>query len=156
FLRERRFDEGTRVEKAQGGVAMKQGARRFRIRYDDSTREPSELRRIPARIELDALDESRMNDRGAEADVIEKRNANAVQEVSDVAGRGSSDEEVRNAARHRRHAGKNFDGSKGVAERAWKLLDFRLRHRAGRGRRRFLSSNRDFDRRILRRRLASE
>jgi hypothetical protein len=72
----------------------------------------------PKRVQVDSLDQAGMNHGGPYHDVIEQRDAHAVEEVADVAGRGAAHVEERQARRDRRHARQGLDRPERIAERA--------------------------------------
>ena len=85
-------------------------------------------RGITARVEVDAIDQRRMDDARAEREVVEQRHADAVDEVAGVPGRSAAHEEERQAADDRRDAGHHVDRAEGVAECARQVAYVLFRH----------------------------
>ena len=131
---ERRLDDGAGVDEADVPFGVELGSRRPRLTRDDRAGEPPILRGISSFVEVDAIDERRMNDAGAEPEVKEDRDANVVEEVADVAGRRAAHVEVREPRDDRRHAGHHFDGAKWISERAGEQAHLGARHRLRRWR----------------------
>lgn len=134
-LREPGLDHRAGVEQAEVALAVRDGARRGRLARHDAAREPTEARRVPARIEVDAIDHAGVDDRGPEPDVVQVRNADAVEEVTHVARRRAAHVEERQPRHDRRDPGHRLDRTKGIAERAGELAHFgaRERHHRRRG-----------------------
>ena len=128
---ERRLDERAGVEGAQVVLAVQLLGRRDRLAGDDAAREAPEARGVPARVEVDAVDERGVDDRRTDADVEEVRDADAVEVVADVAGRGAADVEVGQPRDDRRDARHDLDGAERVAEDAGNLADLGARERGG-------------------------
>jgi hypothetical protein len=74
--------------------------------------------RVAARVEIDALDEARVDHRGARRRVEEIGHADPVEEIPDVARRGAAYVEERQPRDDRRDAGEDLDRAEGVAEGA--------------------------------------
>ena len=86
-----------------------------RVAFDDPARETSEPNWDAARIEVDLVDEVRVDDRGPGCDVKQRRYTHAVEVVAGVARRGASHHDVRQEARDLRGARQRLHHSKGIA-----------------------------------------
>ena len=76
-------------------------------------------------MQVDAVDETRVDDRRARASMKQVRDLDAVDEVPNVSRRGSADVKERKTRHDRRHTGERLDGAKRVPESARQLADFR-------------------------------
>ena len=128
---ERRLDQGPGVEHAHVVLAMQLvGGRRGLARHD-APREAPVPRGVAARIEVDAVDEGRVDDRRAQADVKQIRDADPVEVVADVAGWSAPDVEEGQARDDRRDARHDLDGAERIAEDAGDLPHLGARERRG-------------------------
>ena len=116
-VRERRLAERARVEEARLHLAADARRRSARLARDDAARIAPVLRGKPARIEVDAIDERRVDDARPEREVKQQGNGNVVDEVAGVPRRRAAHEEVRHAAEDGRHARHHVDRAEGISER---------------------------------------
>jgi hypothetical protein len=113
---ERSLDERAGVEEAHVAFAVDLVGGPPRLAGEDAAREPPVACRIAARVEVDALDEAGVDDARPGANVVEQRNADAVDVVAVVAGRRAAHEEERQPADERRDAGQGLHDAEGIAE----------------------------------------
>ena len=93
-----RLDERTRIEDAEVGFTVPRGRRLARLTRDRGARESSVARRRGARIEVDVLDERRVDHPLADAHVKQEGHSDPVDVVAVVVRWSSADVEVREAA----------------------------------------------------------
>ena len=110
------FRECADIEDASVGFAVKIGARRRGLGRHDATGEAPDICRVATGVEIDALDHTGVNDRGAEPYVIKVRDLDAVEEISDVAGWCPAYVKERDPRHNRGHAGEHFNGAERVTE----------------------------------------
>ena len=103
---------------ANARLAVEAVTGRRHFTRDDRAREAAVARRIGARIQVDVIDERRLQDARAGREVIQVRHRDAVEEVTHVAGRRAAHVEIRQPADDRHHARQRFDRAIRIAESA--------------------------------------
>src|SRR5690606_36100440 len=135
-------------EQPQIPLAVKVSTWLRRVRLHHATSESPQTCRVTPRIKIDTRDQSWLYHRRTEAQMVEVGHTDAVQEVSDVAGRSASHVEERQSGCNGRHAGQCLHSAERVADRTRDLSDFLSR--VGRdGRLWCLTSNQHVDRGVL-------
>ena len=118
---DRRLYERTRIEDAEVGFTVPRGRWLARLTRDRRAREPSVARRRGARIEVDVIDERRVDHPLADAHVKQQGHSYPVDVVAVVVRRSSADVEVREPAGQRDDAWQRLDRAKRIAESAGHL-----------------------------------
>src|SRR6478609_11122779 len=128
---ERSLDQGAGVIQAHVVFAVELGCRWRGFAGDDAAAEATKGRRIAAGVEIDSLEQRRMNHRRPDANVEQQRHADTVQEIARVAWGRTANEEEGQPRDDGRDAWHDLDRPEWVAEGAGDLPHFRARERGG-------------------------